>query len=226
MKIVRRTDAAHTYFIFADVEPSFEQTLRDLSYQQFEDGYGRMYPTGTPGLDRIYHNFRHCAEEMLLQAAAVRPVPWQKALHAYLNIIEGHQIDWWLTGSAALSVRGIEVQPRDFDLVVDADGAKKLGELLIDFLYEPVLPVNDWICNWWGRAFLFARFEWAGEINESADQYGVTDFGLTAASRLETVNWHGHQIRVPPLDLQYQVSVSRGLSARSALIKQFLEDSG
>jgi hypothetical protein len=46
-----------------------------------------------------------------------------------MQIIEDQELDWWLTSNAALSVRGIDVAPRDFDLVVDQDGAQKLGEL-------------------------------------------------------------------------------------------------
>jgi hypothetical protein len=31
--------------------------------------------------------------------------------------------DWWLTGSDALAVRGVDVSPRDLDVVTDAAGA-------------------------------------------------------------------------------------------------------
>jgi hypothetical protein len=115
----------------------------------------------------------------------IEPVPWQQALTAFLQIIEQQGIDWWLTGSAALSVRGLDVAPRDFDLVADDAGAQKLGDLLLPYVYEPVVPVEDWICNWFGRAFLHARFEWTGGVNDTPDQYGVSDCGPKAASQLE-----------------------------------------
>src|SRR5690242_4544986 len=47
----------------------------------------------------------------------------------------------------------------------------------------------------------------------------VTDFGSLAASRLEVVRWRGHEVRVPPLDLQLEVSKRRGLIDRVAKIQ-------
>ena len=42
----------------------------------------------------------------------------------------------------------------------------------------------------------------------------MSDFGPTATGRLDTVTWRGHTLRVPPLDLQLQVSERRGMAAR------------
>ena len=41
-----------------------------------------------------------------------------------------------------------------------------------------------------------------------------SDFGPAAAERLETVSWRGHDLRVPPLEMQRQVSLRRGLGER------------
>jgi hypothetical protein len=210
----------------ADLELPYESVLEDLQYPRCEDGWGRAFPTDTPNLDPIYLNFQRYAEEMVLQAAGVHPVPWEKALAAFLQIVELQDIDWWLTGSAALSVRGMDIEPRDFDLVVDDEGAQRLGELLLPYVYEPVVPVQDWICNWFGRAFLHARFEWIGGVNEIPDQYGVSDTGLRAASQLEVAMWHGKEIRVPPLELTLQVCEGRGLTDRVKMIQRFLGNSG
>lgn len=46
-----------------------------------------------------------------------------------MQIIEDQELDWWLTGNTALSMRGIDVAPRDFDIVVDQDGAQNLRQL-------------------------------------------------------------------------------------------------
>jgi hypothetical protein len=226
MRTICKTEAGQTYFLIADVEPVYEEILQGLLYPQFEDGFGKALPADTPDLDLIYLNFERYAEEMLLQAAGVHRVPWERALTAFLQIIEHQGIDWWLTGSAALSVRGIDIEPRDFDLVVDEEGAQRLGELLMDYIYEPVMSVQDWIGTWFGRAFLHARFEWVGDVNESIEQYGASDAGPTAARRLESVIWQGYEIRLPPLDLQLAVSERRGLTERVEKIKYFMSNHG
>jgi hypothetical protein len=207
MRTICKTEAGQTYFLIADVEPVYEEILQGLLYPQFEDGFGKALPADTPDLDLIYLNFERYAEEMLLQAAGVHRVPWERALTAFLQIIEHQGIDWWLT-------------------VVDEEGAQRLGELLMDYIYEPVMPVQDWVGSWFGRAFLHARFEWVGDVNESIEQYGASDAGPTAARRLESVIWQGYEIRLPPLDLQLAVSERRGLTERVEKIKYFMSNHG
>ena len=67
--------------------------------------------------------------------------------------MDAHDITWWLVGSTALAVRGLDVSPRDVDLVVDEVGAHWLAELLLDDLIAPVTPIQTWSARWFGRAF-------------------------------------------------------------------------
>ncbi|HEY6410805.1 MAG TPA: hypothetical protein VIY29_25405, partial [Ktedonobacteraceae bacterium] len=160
-------------------------------------------------------------EEMILQTARLHPAPWEQSLLAFLEIIKGHNIDWWLVGSTALAVRGIDIAPRDIDLsVADAD-SHKLGDLLLDYLIEPVQATEDWFCNWFGRAFLHMRLEWVGGVDERADTPEICDFGPTAKSMKETVNWHGYELYVPPLNLQLKANEERGLTERVKKIKSY-----
>ncbi len=162
MKTQCKTKGATTYFIISGLKPEYHDAAKDLYYISSEDGFTKNFPADTPNLDRVYHNFERRAEEMILQTARVHPVPWEKALTTFLNIVKNKHLDWWLTGSTALAVRGIDVLPRDIDLTVAEADCMKLGELLADYLVEPVTPCVGWIANWFGRAFLHARLEWVG----------------------------------------------------------------
>ncbi|MEO6892140.1 MAG: hypothetical protein ABI456_20965, partial [Ktedonobacteraceae bacterium] len=155
--------------------------------------------------------------------AKLHPFPWEQALLMLLEKTQSHNIDWWLVGSAALAVRGLAVAPRDLDLATDDAGALALGEVLADYLIEPVQDARGWICNWFGRAFIHGRVEWVGGVDPAVDEPEITDFGPVAASRMETVRWHRYELRVPPLDLQLQVSERRGLSGRAEQIRRALD---
>jgi len=219
MKTVCKTEGTTTYFIIAELNQEYHDAVKNLYYYSFEDGFAKDFPTDTPNLDHIYHNFELYAEEMILQTAKVHPVPWEKALMTFLTLIKDENIDWWLTGSAALAVRGIDILPRDIDLTVAEADCMKLGELLTDYLVEPVIPCVGWIANWFGRAFINVRLEWVAGVNDSVDTPNATDFGPTAAKMLEVVKWNGVEIRVPPLELQLRVSERRGLYDRVEKIK-------
>jgi len=222
MKIQRIVEGLQTCFVVSDVDPIYFNAFRDLEFTNKENNFILTYSTATSHLDGIYQNFERFVEEMILQTARFHPVPWEEALQAFLSIVYGQGIDWYLVGSTALAVRGIEILPRDIDLVVDTLGAHRLGELLLDSLIQPVQETPGWIADWFGRAFLHTRLEWVGGVNEQADQPEVSDFGLVAAQRLEAVNWHGYQLQVPPLEMQLRVSERRGLLERVEKIKAAL----
>ena len=220
MKARCHEDGKRLEYVLSEVPSPCRQAVVDLGYEQSGPEFRRTLPLTAPYDERVGRTFGRDAEAMVLQTARVQTVPWEKALLAFLELVEPHRLDWWLGGSAALAVRGLDLNPRDFDLVTDEEGAQRLGEVLAEHLVEPLTRV-DWFCTWWGRAFLHARLEWVGGLDPRADQPAVSDFGPTAAARLETVHWRGHPIRVPPLELQLEVSRRRGMWGRVELIERF-----
>ena len=216
----RWTKDGTTWFAVGGVGPELAGPAEHLlmDYERHGDEWRHGYPADTPHLDRCWENFSVCAAAMLRQVAKLDPVPWRDALREVCDRTDG-QADWWLTGSAALAVRGAPIEPGDLDLVCAADDAFRLGEVFADALIEPVTASGtDWISEYWGRAFWAARIEWIGGPRASSDVPLPSDFGPAAASRLETVRWERRLIRVPPLDLQRAVSQRRGLTDRVAVI--------
>lgn len=223
MRTLCKTDGPQTSFIIADLDPAYHTAARALAFDETPDGFAQSYPAETPNLDHIYDNFARHAEELVLQKAGARPVPWEQALEFFLHTIEDHDIDWWLVGSAALAVRGLPITPGDIDLSVSDQDAFRLGDLLSEYLIAPVVAADGWICNWFGRSFPFACVEWVGGVLDRVDEVEVTDFGPIAASRSETIIWRGHTLRVPPLDLQLQTNQRRGRIERAEIILAHLK---
>lgn len=231
MKTYRKTIDDQTYFVVTDVDPAFHDALRKV-FTDFEEGFARSFPSAAPHyshykdeahLDRLFANFTRYVPDLVAQSAGVQPVPWEKSLRAFLEIIEGQDFNWWLVGSGALAVRGIPVQPGDLDLVVQDQGTLRLSELLLDTMIEPVIDSRGWVGDWFCRTFLHARLEWVGDVDPQIDQSEhPTDFGPVALARSDTIEWQGHTIQVPPLDLQLAVCEQRGLTERVQLIRQFM----
>ena len=222
MKTLLRAEGTRTSFIITELDPAYAEVAQALDYEKKEFGFVKTFPADTPHIASIFERFSLCAEEMILQAANVHAVPWEDALLVLLQKLEGQNVNWWLVGSAALAIRGLKIVPHDIDLCLDDASAHTLGVLLEDRLIEPVQDVRGWVSNWFGRAFLHARIEWVGGVDEHLDDDEVSDFGPIAASRKETITWHGYEIQVPPLDLQLLVSERRGLTNRIEQIKHAL----
>jgi hypothetical protein len=156
---------------------------------------------------------------MLRQAGRLDPVPWRKALRELCDRTRGGRLGWWLTGSAALAVRGAPIEPGDLDLVCTAEEAVRLGEVFADGLIEPVARSGaDWISDWWGRAFRAARIEWIGGPKPAADKPLPTRF--RAGGRVSGAGRQMEELAhpVPPLDMQRAVCQRRGLIERVARI--------
>jgi len=222
MRIIRKTAGSKTYFLVSELDPSYHRAARDLGFVEADDGFGRAFETDTPHLAKIFARFASSAEEMILQTAGARPVPWDKALLNFLQRASAENVDWWLAGSAALAVRRIDLVSRDLDIITDSEGARQLGRAMSEWLVEPVQESHGWIARWFGRAFADARIEWVGDVEKWVDDRGPSDFGPMARARLQTVHWNGYTIRVPPLEMQLEACERRGLEDRSRKIQQAL----
>jgi hypothetical protein len=223
MQTRRQVVGEQVYFVVSAVDPMLEDALKGLYYQPFEDGFAKAFPADSPHVDRIFAKFERDMPQVVLQAANQQPAPWEACLKALLERIDGQGFEWYLVGSGALAARGLAVQPRDIDLVVQGQGTARMAELMFDCMIEPVSDSRGWIWDWFGRCFLHTRLEWVGEVNAQADSEVTGDFGPTALARRETIQWQGYTINVPPLDLQLAVSERRGLTARAELIRAAMQ---
>jgi hypothetical protein len=169
---------------------------------------------------RTHANFARHLQPMLLQSARRCPVPWSRALEVFLERVEGSGLHWFLYGSGALAVRGIDVGPGDLDFWVD--DARLAGTLFEDLLVEPVTAMTGWVADAGGRAFAGCVIEWIAGVHADVDEPEPHEQGPAAAARIEHVRWHGHHVPVAPLDLQLAVNQRRGLTSRVQKIHAYL----
>jgi len=201
-------------------DPVFRDALIELYYNEEGGPHVKRFPRGSV-TDEILARFDEVLAPMLRQTARLEPAPWAAALHEAARRLNEQDVDWWLAGSGALAVRGLSIRPRDLDFIVPESDAARTAAAFDDILIEPPVAVEGWFCRWFGRAWAGARIEWVGGVTEDADRPEPTDFGLVAAAALTEVRWEGLTIRVPPLELQREVSVRRGLTERVRAIDAF-----
>jgi hypothetical protein len=86
-------------------------------------------------------------------------------------------------------------------------------------MITPVEALDGWVAKRVGRAFCGAIVEWLSEPNaEIDDARNPHEQGPHVADLLETVEWRGYRIRVPPLTVQLASCERRGLTDRAKLI--------
>ena len=226
MRTEYRVAGADALYVVLDLPAGLQEVARGLYFEPVDDGVARRFPAASRHLERAYEVFARHVEDLFLQHTGQQPVPWEAALEGLLRAIDGRGLRWYLVGSAALSARGLDVTPGDIDLVLDTADAYRLGDLLVGMLMEPVRPSPGWIGECFGRAFLHASIDWVGGVDPSVDAQGPNDFGPAAAARLETIQWRGYSLSVPPLDLLLAVNERRGRGERAAVIRDAMAQHG
>jgi hypothetical protein len=132
---------------------------------------------------------------MFDQCGYFTEIPWQEGLKSFCSIIYETDIDWWLTGSCATCIRGIELKPHDIDIMVKSEYLDEVIELFSDYIIEPIIDTNGWIIKYFGVVFLHSR------IDLAFDRYSI---------------------KVPPLRLQINTNKLRGRDDRVEKINNYL----
>lgn len=201
-------------------EETLGETLLAMGFTPRSATFVRVFADSAV-VPTIFESFAANIEEMIRHKRDEVRAPWESALELALQRMSG-EVEYWLSGSAALAIRGIPVSPRDIDLVVG--DALRAGDLLEDILVEPVTRAEGWVADWFGRAFDGALIEWVSHVHAEVDSSGPHEQGPIAQSRLEPVRWRGYEVRCTPIDLQLEVAEVRGLEARARAIRVFMRD--
>jgi hypothetical protein len=181
------------------------------------------YPPDASHFEDVVANWERDGEAMGRQLPKPE-VPWQEALRAFLDRVEDQSVEWFLMGSTALAVRGIQVTPKDIDITTDGRGIRGLENLFLDHLIWPVSDTRGWpVCSWFARVFWHCLIELAGDVPEEIDYPVPRPWGPFGQERLERVNWKGHEIFVPDLALHRQDENSRGRTSYVSAIDEFID---
>lgn len=209
-------DAGWVEYVVESDEALCADRLPKMGWRQVRPGCFVRRLSDDPGIDRIFRRFNDHIELMVLQSARLRPVDWESALQVFVDRMTETRIGWWLYGSAALAVRGLDVTPGDVDLTVE--DSQVVGEAMRDLLVEPVTKMTGWVAEVGGRAFHGAIIEWLSRAHPT----GLSpphEQEPAAREHLELVTWRGRAIPVPRLEVQLAVAAARGLNGRCALIR-------
>jgi hypothetical protein len=205
-------DTESTKFVLADVPRDHVDDVLSFGFEAAGEAFTRSFPGDLRHLDSAFANFQRIAEEMVLQHAGLRPVPWESALDTFIERIDRENMAWVLIGGASLAARGVEIVPGDVDIVTDIGAARRLDDLFLDSLVEPTREIPGF--GWFGRAFPDARLEWLG------NEPGASGVWSLSSVQFETVEWRGRPLRVPPLAVCLRIEEARGRMDRVEAIRR------
>lgn len=210
-----------------DIPDEYKEVLLHYGFTEKNHRYTRSYNKNTFMFQQssrlLKENFEGCLEKMINNTLCNTKMDWEKALDAIADKMLKNNISWWLTGSAACAIRGINIIPQDIDIMTYKTEIKKVEKVFKNFAIEPYHHVTNWVVKGFGVIYLNGRIDMAFEPEESSDGHGRVDFGFYAMNNLETIKWKGYSIKVPPVDLHIYSNKVRGRHDRVKLIEEYIK---
>jgi len=226
MKINVCESAQQLTYQITDVQDQYKDGLLHCFYLERDGIYSKefltrdfMFPHDTRALEE---NLSKNLERMLNEHLGVTQTDWALTLKSVCEVLDQYQIRWWLAGSAACAARGIAINPQDIDVMTFKSETEKIAKAFGPHIVEPFHHVSDWVVKGFGVVYLNGRVDFAFEPESSVDSGGPVDFGPQAMNSLETIEWRGHRIQVPPVNLHLLPNRRRNRADRVRLIEEYI----
>jgi hypothetical protein len=214
--VVEEADAATVALLraqsYAEADGRFEKRFRrdDL-----------LFPHDVRAIEARWRGYLLAARDRRVTPEAVdAAIAWLADRHTEAGI------DWWLTGSAALYARGLDLLPHDIDVMTYLREADGIAGVVGTSIVEPFQRVHDWVVKGFGVIDRGVRVDYAFEPEAWVDGQGVVDFGPTAERGLEEIAWRGRKLRVPELSTHLWPNEARGRLDRVAQIRAAMGRAG
>jgi len=145
------------------------------------------------------------------------------ALKIIISLVENSNIKWALTGSTSLALYGVDVEPKDIDILTDEKGAKLFDNLLSEYcVMKSVYSETDKIRSFFGKYKINdIDIEVMGDIQIKRADGTWSDIG-----ELDDINIALHQgIKIPQLYLESELKGYENLGREDKVkkIKEQLE---
>ncbi len=127
---------------------------------------------------------------------------FKKALKVIVERLEKHNIEWVLAGTLSLALQGVNIEPKDVDILTNAEDALKTNLVFKDFLVREVsFSRYDLFESYFGEFNIFGvKVEVMGDLREKiGGEWLVLNDRL---GNVEFVKVDSFFVPVPPLQDQ------------------------
>jgi hypothetical protein len=131
-------------------------------------------------------------------------------------------IRWWLIGSGMLFVRGLDVHPRDLDIITYKTEIRKIEKAFTPYIIEPFCQCTDWVVKGYGCIDHSFEIGFGFEPEDTIGYENEVHSLPYAEKHLEPVNWKGYDILVPPLETEILANKRRNRTHIVKMIKERL----
>jgi len=201
-----------------DADIQSEYNLQAAWYEQTDRGYIKSYPkemdnNGVEEEDKelVKRNFAQLGQSMFEGVS-----DWKNALLLFAQKCLDNGIEWYIIGSVSEAVLGVNIKPRDIDIIVHTSDFFKVKNIFADSVVEPFFDnKGEWLVRYFGRLCLGGvMFDIAADEGMNLENH---------QHQYEKVTWNDYDIFIEPLQARYQVELDREREERIKAIETYIQ---
>lgn len=188
------------YAYFAeDVEEKYWDYFKEDLWWQVGNNFVKSFDN-VKDFEYCADNFTKYGETAVKQQLKILAAPWEKALDSFIAEIKKPGVDWYIHGSAAMALWGIDVEPKDVNIIVpNYSDFDKVRDHFCKFAIRPIERCENWLMSGYGEIFMEAVIGIAFH-NKELEPY---DMG-----KLGKINYKGTEVYVSSLEMLRQDNIN------------------
>lgn len=180
------------YAYFAeDVEEKYWDYFKSDLWWQIGNNFTKSFDN-VQDFDYCAENFTKYGETSIKQQLKMIPTPWEKALDLFTCEMEKVGVDWYVHGSTAMALWGIDIAPKDVNVIIsNYSDFDKVRNHFYKFAIRPIERCDNWLMSGLGTIFMEATIGISFH-NQDLEPYDM--------SKLGKVVHYGKQIYIESLE--------------------------
>ena len=193
-----------------DVDEKYWDYFQNELWWQVDSTFIKTYDN-VQDFEYCAENFTKFGELAIRQQLKILPAPWKKALAWFAAEIQPLGVDWFVHGSAAMALWGMDVAPKDVNVILpNAGDFDVVRNHFCKFAIRPIERCENWLMSGLGNLFAEALIEIAFR-NPSPGSYDM--------SQHKKIPHHGTKVHIATLEMLRQDNESYGRPERVRMIE-------
>ncbi len=188
------------YAYFAeDVDEKYWNYFKENLWWQVGNNFVKSFDN-VKDFEYCADNFTKYGETAIKQQLKIIPAPWEKALDLFIPEIEKLGVDWYIHGSVAMALWGIDVAPKDVNIIIpNYSDFDRVRDHFCKYAIRPIERCENWIMSGLGEIFMEAVIGISFH-NKELEPYDM--------SKLGKINYNGTEVYVSGLEMLRQDKIN------------------
>jgi len=205
------------YAYFAeDVDEKYWNYFKENLWWQIGNNFVKSFDN-VKDFEFCADNFTKYGETAIKQQLKIIKAPWKKALDLFISEIKKLGVDWYIHGSAAMALWGIDVEPKDVNIIIsNYSDFDKVRNHFYKYAIRPIERCENWLMSGYGEIFMEAV------IGISFHNKELEPLDM---SKLGKIDYNGTEVYVSSLEMLRQDNINYNRFDRVKAIEEKIKQS-